>query len=92
MKFRFYLWGKNSDWEAICTDLDIAVQGYSSEGTKLLLHEAVSGILNEVETLPLTEQMKFLNRRAPLCLRAYLQAKFYLFWMSRKYQRWLIVR
>ena len=29
LKFRCYIYGKDWDWEAICTDLDISVQGDS---------------------------------------------------------------
>lgn len=34
MEFSCYIWGSNSNWEAICTDLYIAAQGSSVELTK----------------------------------------------------------
>ena len=42
-KFRCYVHGKGSEWEAICTDLDISVQGDSFEDAKSLLNEALVG-------------------------------------------------
>ena len=77
MKFRCYIFGKDDDWEAICTDLDIAVQGNSYEITKSLLDDAIGGFLHEVAKLPAKDQKEFLNRRAPLLVRINLRIKFY---------------
>ena len=78
MKFKCFVWGSGTDWEAICTDLDIAVQGSSFEITKNLLDEAIDGFLHEVMKLPQNEQKIFLKRRAPLLLRIRLHLKFQL--------------
>ena len=86
MKFRCYIWGKDSDWQALCTDLDIAVQGSSYDVTKTLLSEAIDGFLHEVEKLLANDQNEFLNRRAPLYLRIILRTKYYLF-LIRKHFR-----
>ena len=79
MKFKCYVWGSGSDWEAICTDLDIAVQGSSFNITKNLLDEAIDGFLHEVMKLPQNEQKIFLKRRAPLLLRIKLYLNYHLF-------------
>lgn len=65
MKFRCYIWGCNSDWEANCTDLDIAVQGSSLEITKNLLIETVTRYIHEVEKLQPSETKIFFE--APSC-------------------------
>ncbi len=36
-KFRCYVHGKGSEWEAICTDLDISVEGDSEADQKRFL-------------------------------------------------------
>ena len=79
MKFKCYVWGSGSDWVAICTDLDIAVQGNSFNITKKLLNEAIDGFLHEVMKLPENERKIFLKRRAPLFVRIKLHLKFHLF-------------
>ena len=86
LKFRCYVWGRDSDWEAICTDLDIAVQGRTLEVTKDLLDEAISGYLDEVEKLPVNEQYEFLNRRAPLVLRIRLRVNYYFFQILKQFR------
>ena len=86
MMMKCYVWGQDSDWEAICTDLDIAVQDCSLESTKILLDEAITGYLHEVEELPPSEQNKFLNRRAPFSLRMKLHIKFSLFLMRNQFR------
>ncbi len=77
MEFGCYIFGKNDDWEAICTDLDIAVQADSFDATKDLLDEAVNGYLHEVQKLPECEQKEFLRRRTPLLLRTKFRVNYY---------------
>ena len=48
-KFRCYIYGNDSDWEAICTDLDISVQGDSFEDAKFLLNGAITSFLEVLE-------------------------------------------
>lgn len=86
LKFRCYVWGRDSDWEAICTDLDIAAQGRTLETTKDLLDEAISGYLDEVEELPVSEQYAFFNRRAPLLLRIRLRVNYYFFQILKQFR------
>lgn len=64
-----YAAGKDGEWEAICLDLDIAVQGASFEEVSASLEKAISLYLESVSDLPSEEQERLLNRRAPLWLR-----------------------
>ena len=64
-----YAAGKDRQWEAICLDLDIAVQGASFEDVSSSLEKAISLYLKSVSDLPSKERERLLNRRAPLRLR-----------------------
>jgi hypothetical protein len=64
-----YASGRDGDWEGVCLDLDIAVQGGSFEEVARSLHDAVSLYLETVATLPQQQQEHLLNRPAPLGLR-----------------------
>jgi predicted RNase H-like HicB family nuclease len=64
-----YAEGRNGDWEAICLDLDIAVQGDSFEEVFSSLQKAVSLYLETVTDLPAREQRALLHRPAPLPIR-----------------------
>jgi hypothetical protein len=63
--------GHDGAWEAICLDLNIAVQGRSSDEVRRLLNEAVrsymADALNEAE--PTRSQL--LNRAVPFSVRAH---------------------
>lgn len=61
-----YLEGRGNQWEGICLDFDIAVQGGSQEEVKELLQAAITDYLNYVFTLPESERPQLLNRKAPL--------------------------
>ncbi|MGH6895906.1 MAG: type II toxin-antitoxin system HicB family antitoxin [Geminicoccales bacterium] len=61
--------GRDDDWEAICLDLDIAVQGGSFEDVFASLREAVSLYLETVADLPPQEQRWLLQRPAPFSVR-----------------------
>ncbi len=92
MNYRCYVWGKDSDWEAICTDLDIAVQGRSFDDTKSLLNEAITNFLTDVESLPTDDRQRLLNRRSPLLLRMKLRLKYLLFIVRRLIQEIIRVK
>jgi predicted RNase H-like HicB family nuclease len=62
---RCYAEGRDGDWEAICLDLDIAVQGRSFEEVFSSLQEAISLYLESVADLPADEQEALLHRPAP---------------------------
>jgi predicted RNase H-like HicB family nuclease len=64
-----YAEGRDGDWEAICLDLDIAVQGSSFEEVFSSLQEAISLYLASVTGLPPQERRALLHRPAPLPVR-----------------------
>jgi predicted RNase H-like HicB family nuclease len=66
---RCYAEGRDGDWEAICLDLDIAVQGGSFEEVFGSLQKAISLYLESVTELPPQEQHALLHRPAPLPVR-----------------------
>lgn len=68
-KFNCYAWGRPGDWEAICVDLDLAVQGESLEEVIRELRDAFDTYLEYISELPEKERAGFLNRKAPLGLR-----------------------
>jgi hypothetical protein len=57
--------GRQGDWEAICVDLDIAVQGESFEEVQQGLNQAVSSYIELVAKESSTAREALLNRRAP---------------------------
>lgn len=64
-----YAEGRNGDWEAICLDLDIAVQGRSFAEVFTSLQEAIALYLEAVADLRPEEQRSLLHRSAPLSVR-----------------------
>jgi predicted RNase H-like HicB family nuclease len=64
-----YAEGRNGDWEAICLDLDIAVQGRSFEEVFSSLQEAISLYLESVADLPPEERRDLLHRPASFSVR-----------------------
>jgi predicted RNase H-like HicB family nuclease len=66
---RCYAEGRDGDWEAICLDLDIAVQGRSFEEVFSSLQKAISLYFESVNDLPSHEQPSLLSRRVPLSIR-----------------------
>jgi predicted RNase H-like HicB family nuclease len=64
-----YAEGRDGEWEAICLDLDIAVQGRSFEEVFASLQEAVALYLETVADLPPEERRPLLHRSAPLSVR-----------------------
>ncbi len=66
---RCYAEGRNGEWEAICLDLDIAVQEKSFEDVFHALNEVIALHVESVAALPETERAHLLDRPAPLSLR-----------------------
>ena len=61
--------GRGDKWEAICLDLDLAVQGRSFEEVYKGLNEMIFSYLETVSTYPPADRARLLNRRAPFALR-----------------------
>ena len=64
-----YAEGRDGEWEAICLDLDIAVQGRSFEEVFASLQEAIAVYLETVAELQPEERRSLLKRSAPLSVR-----------------------
>lgn len=64
-----YASGHDGSWEAICLDLDIAVQGRSFDEVAALLKEAIALYLETVADLPEPERAAFLSRPVPFMTR-----------------------
>ena len=64
-----YAVGADGEWEAICLDLDIAVQGDSFPEVFESLNKAVALYLKTVMTLPEPKRDRLLTRAAPLSVR-----------------------
>ena len=68
--------GVPGDWEGICIDFDIAVQGKSFDEVRTLLDEAVhSYVIDACAEEPSTAR-RLLNRKAPLSVRLGLAASY----------------
>lgn len=57
------------NWEAVCLDFDLAVQGGSFDEVYRELNESISIYLEYVRSLPEGERARFLGRRIPFALR-----------------------
>ncbi|KAA5805256.1 hypothetical protein F1654_04560 [Alkalicaulis satelles] len=62
-------YGREGDWEAICLDLDIAVQGVSYEEVRRALDHAIATYIEDVRKERPEVQDKLLHRKAPLLAR-----------------------
>ena len=67
--------GSDQEWEAICVDYDIAVQGSSFDDVKAMLDRAVADYVNDVMAESLETQRLLLGRRAPWHVRASMTFK-----------------
>ncbi len=76
MSLRCYAWGAKDDWEGMCIDLDLAVQGRSLDEVKSLLNEAVGSYLDDLQKEAAPDARRLLHRRAPLWLRLRLQFEY----------------
>ncbi len=79
----YYAWGNGTDWEAICVDFDIAVQGHTLEEVQRELRDAVDTFLDYADGLSESEREQLLNRKAPLGLRLRLEAAYRSFQLLR---------
>ena len=68
--------GKEGDWEAICLDLDIAVQGSSYEEVSQLLNAAIATYFEDAMAEDEATRKRLINRKAPFTVRLATVAKF----------------
>ena len=71
--------GSDREWEAICVDFDIAVQGDSFNEVKAMLDEAVGSYIDDAMNEAEPVRMRLLNRRAPWHVRTGLTFKLIAF-------------
>jgi hypothetical protein len=64
-----YAEGRDGEWEAVCLDLDIAVQGRSFEDVFASMQQAIALYLETVADLELEARRSLLHRSAPLSVR-----------------------
>jgi hypothetical protein len=83
---RCYLFGAGDDWEAICLDLDIAVQGRSSEEAQASLAKGIRMYPERTSELPADEQPGLLYRSVPLAARIRLMIE----GVIRKHRQYLV--
>lgn len=70
--------GSSEGWEAICLDLDLAVQGTSFEDVQAKLHDTIVTYIEDVVAEGREAQTQLLHRRAPLHVRAKIAASYLL--------------
>ena len=78
--FRCYAHGHELGWQAICVDLDIAVDGTSLQEVRASLATSIDLYLETVAELPAEEQRRLLGRRSPWHVRAKMSV---LAWLHR---------
>jgi len=64
-----YVEQRGNEWEGVCIDFDLAVQGHSFEEVRVKLGRAIQEYVGYVRSLPESEQEQFWNRRVPLSTR-----------------------
>jgi hypothetical protein len=72
-------------WQAICLNLDIAVEGATLADAKMRLDAAVGDYIEQVLKLPAADRRRLLNRSIPFALK--LEYAFRLFWHSLRSKR-----
>ena len=78
LTLRCYAQECGDKWHAICTDLDIAVDGASLEEAKASLAACIGLYLEGIEDLPAAERRRLLTRRTPWHIRAKMAAMCFL--------------
>jgi hypothetical protein len=64
-----YAFGRDDQWQAICLDLDLAVQGGSFEEVFRLLNDTISFHMEGIMELPQDDQRRLLSRSVPWLVR-----------------------
>lgn len=75
ISLRCYAEGNSEGWEAACIDLDISVQGNTYEDVYVSLDTSIQLYFKTLSDLPEADQIRLLNRKAPLFVRLSLIAK-----------------
>ena len=75
-RLQCYAHGRAGDWEGLCVDLDIAVQGDSFDEVKRLLDEAVRTYVEDAAREEPEAQRRLLLRQAPFPVRLRLAVSY----------------
>lgn len=79
-----YAFGESQQWQAICLDLDLAVQGRSFDEVFKLLEESIAFHLEGVMDLPEGDRRHLLNRRVPWPVRLKFAADAFVMGLRRQ--------
>ena len=82
--FLCFAHGRDGDWEAVCVDLDIAIQGSSFDEVRNLLNRAVSTYVADAEAESPEVRDRLLSRRAPWYVTAGLKLRFLISSFTRR--------
>lgn len=82
--FLCFAHGRDGDWEAVCVDLDIAIQGSSFDEVRNLLNRAVSTYVADAEAESAEVRDSLLSRRAPWHVTAGMKLRFLLSSFTRR--------
>jgi predicted RNase H-like HicB family nuclease len=64
-----YAQGDEEGWEAICLDLDVAVQGDTFSDVYRALNDAIALYVESLADVPALERERLLHRSAPITVR-----------------------
>ncbi|HUJ03158.1 MAG TPA: hypothetical protein VLW75_05950 [Rhizomicrobium sp.] len=67
--FRCIAEGRDGDWEAVCLDLDIAVQGVSFDEVRGLLDDAIHTYIEDASKEDADTRERLLRRQMPFFAR-----------------------
>jgi hypothetical protein len=76
--------GSGSKWQAICLDLDIAVQAQSLHDVTRILQECVASYVHDALEQDEPTRSQMLNRSAPLSVRATWAVRMFMATLVRR--------
>jgi hypothetical protein len=76
--------GSGNEWQAICLDLDIAVQAHSLHDVTRILQEAVSTYIQDAMEQDEPTRTQMLNRSVPFLVRATWAVRLFMAMMFRR--------
>jgi len=81
---RCYARGRKNTWEAVCIDLDLAVQGRTFAEVKALLESTIQSYAEDAMKEEPAVARRLLNRRAPFFVRAKFGLEMLLYSISAR--------
>jgi hypothetical protein len=72
---RCFAEGRDGQWEAVCLDFDLSVQGGSFTDVYARLNDQIALYLEEVASLPMAERRRFWRRKVPFTVALVMLAK-----------------